>query len=126
MNEHIGKIIGRYVADERRIWKFFRYKEQWCEYPIRDRSGLFWMWREPLRYIAFSMSEAGLRSYWSCYGGSCPGECSHYSSEILGMWERGGLSMLLEDTHTDGNRYLSIWDNAKRRTFDQADEYDSG
>jgi hypothetical protein len=107
------KILDDYLALKAQVFDYFGYVEDWCVIPIEDRRPYYWrLYGEGPGEVRFAETEAKLDD---------PGE-SYYSDEIytnrhLPKWVYRGAeyTMVCVDTHTDGNKFLSIFDNSKER-----------
>lgn len=105
------------LAEE--IHKYFGYKEDWVSIPMDNRIGDYWMVigegvggryvHSPKPFTQESV-EAGAE----IYGGSI------YTQRFLKQWVYRGkeLTMVCADTHTDGNKFLMIFENDKECTDD--------
>ena len=94
------------------IYEYFGYEEDWCVFPIEDRREYFWRINGDER--------DGTVEY--CSEPTFTDEDHLYSDEIftqrfLSKWVYRGkdYTMILVDTHTDGNKFLAIYENAKQK-----------
>lgn len=111
------KLLSDYFTLQKQIFDYFGYKEDWKVIPLDDRTDQYWMvildergggsychHEEPLTKESV---EAGV-----IYGGSI------YTQRFLPKWVYRGAeyTMVCADTHTDGNKFLMIFDNTKECT----------
>ena len=114
------KAIDKYFELQEKVHKAFGYTEDWVVIPLEDARDYYWI------------LDAAYNSDGKVIGGEVrfaetieeledweAGE--YYSNEIytqrfLPKWvyEADGYTMICVDTHTDGNKFLQIFDNEKR------------
>jgi len=94
------------------IFQYFGYKEDWCIYPFDDARDYFWRIQNNDNVI-FSETEEDLDSDGNYYRNEI------YTQRFLNKWVYRGeeYTMILVDTHTDGNKFLQIFDNSKERNI---------
>ncbi len=107
------------LADE--IHKHFGYREDWRAIPMDAQLDQYWMIihtektaeGEPAggRYVHSPepFTEESVKAGNNLYGGSI------YTQRFLPKWvyRAADLTMVAADTHTDGNKFLMLFDNAK-------------
>ena len=90
------------------IFDYFGYVEDWRVLPFDDAREYFWAIDGGC--VKFAETEEGLLNEDSdCY------ENEIYTQRHLPKWVYRGASytMIVVDTHTDGNQFLQIFDNKK-------------
>ena len=106
-------ILDNYFELQQKIYDYFGYQEDWLVIPIEDRREYVWVLNEQGGTVGFAkepitedLMEKG----------------EYYEDEIftyrhLSKWvyEAEDYTMILVDTHTDGNKFLAIFSNAKRQ-----------
>lgn len=105
--------LTEYMALQKEIFNYFGYVEDWRILPINDSRLYYWCADE--YEVKFADSEEALLDEEA-------GE--YYSNQIyyqrhLPKWVYRGeeYTMIAVDTHTDGNQFLQIFDNAKEMTI---------
>jgi hypothetical protein len=90
------------------VYNYFGYKENWRVFPIDDRRNYWWRIDDLGCEVRFYDTKKAYEKE----------DDSHtYSDEILpqkGIYEGKDYTMILVDTHTDGNVFLAIYDNNKK------------
>lgn len=104
------KQLDEYLALQKEIYAYFGYEEGWRVIPIDDCRDMYW-W----------VTGEGYRD--DVFYSESPEDNEVYSDEIytqrhLKKWVYAGAeyTMICVDTHTDGNQFLAIFDNAKHLT----------
>jgi len=109
----LDRLLMSYMACKEAIHKFFGYEPNWREIPISDDTQ-YWWWlsRDGTRGGSVYFGKGEVRE--AIKGGQ------YYSNEIytqrhLSKWVYRAEShtMVCVDTRTDGNVFLSIFDNEK-------------
>ena len=102
--------INQYYNLQEEIFNHCGYQEDWKIYPLVDE-------REYLWYVSKDEKELKLAKKLEDF---VTGD--YYSDEILkdrflpkSIYQGEKYTMILIDTHTDGNRYLSLLSNEKRQ-----------
>ena len=110
------KILDNYLKLEKEIFDYFGYVEDWRRIPIDNQDTLGYFWRldgEGPGTVRYAESEEILDNedgkYW---------ENEIYTQRHLPKWVYRGkdYTMVVVDTHMDGNQYLQIFDNSLERT----------
>lgn len=104
--------INAYFELLRTVHEYFGYKEDWVNIPLEDLRGNFWhLTGEGPGYVLYSEQSLTL---------DLIDEGTHYEAEIytqrfLPKWVYRGekYTMVCMDTHTDGNKFLGIFENDK-------------
>lgn len=110
-------LLDKYTALRQEIFDYFGYKEDWRVLPIDvdDAREYYWHLTGEAHgdEVLFAKNEENLHEGTDDDG---------YSNEIytqnhLPKWVYRGkdYTMVVVDTHTDGNLFLQIFDNAKER-----------
>ena len=105
------QLLDEYFSIEKKIHEYFGYEENWRVIPIDDSRKYYWhLEGEGPGTVHFADTEEELRTQTGEY----------YTNEIytqrhLAKWVYRGqdYTMIAVDTQTDGNKFLSIFDNAK-------------
>lgn len=103
-------VLDKYFELQQEIYDYFGYVEDWRVIPIDDSRSYFWRLGDDEVYFADSEDEL-------------ENECGNfYANEIyrqrhLPKWVYEGdkYTMVVVDTHTDGNQFLQIFSNSMRR-----------
>ncbi|MFA5158805.1 MAG: hypothetical protein WC451_06535 [Patescibacteria group bacterium] len=107
------EILDKFKALRQEIFSYFGYVEDWRVLPIVDARQYFWsldgLGPGKVKFadtIAELKGEAG--NYY---------ENEIYTQRHLPKWVYRGkdYTMIVVDTHTDGNQFLQIFDNRKER-----------
>jgi hypothetical protein len=105
------KLLQEYQAKEKEIYQYFGYQENWTVYPIEDCTKYYWYIDKD--GVAFADTEDDLYNedkgnYYNC-------EIIKTRQHKTSVFPGAEYTMILVDTHTDGNRFCSIYDNSKLR-----------
>lgn len=107
------QLLTEYFALQAKVFEFFGYKEDWRVIPLDDARKYFWRLEgEGPGEVHFADSEQELTEQSGNYYVN-----EIYTQRFLPKWVyRGdGYTMVAVDTHTDGNKLLQVFDNAKER-----------
>lgn len=103
------KLLNDYFELQEKIYEYFGYNQNWVVIPIEDATEYYWRIIGN-KEVQFSKKIEDL------------GEDEGYSNEIytqrfLPKWIYRGkdYTMIVVDTHTDGNKFLQIFDNSKEQ-----------
>ena len=101
--------LNEYFKLQKEIHEYFGYKEDWRILPIVDSRQDFWF--KTGGAVRFHDEKETLEDEES--GGYYENEI--YTQRHLPKWVYVGekLTMIVVDTHTDGNQYLQIFSNDK-------------
>jgi len=120
------KILNDYCKLQEEIYKYFGYVEDWVAYPIDDRTDYYWNLElenhgnpeDEGFYQSGDVFYAESKKFAEDRDGD---EKDGYSNEIYhqrflpkAVYEGKDYTMIVVDTHTDGNKFLAIYDNKKR------------
>jgi len=107
------KILSEYKQKLQELYDYFGYVEPWRVFPIDDATEYFWK-------INGSESDGEVWFADSPEQLTDEDRGDYYSNEIytqrhLKKWVYRGeeYTMIVVDTHTDGNQFLQIFDNSK-------------
>jgi len=109
------KLLDQYFDLQKQIFDYFGYVEDWREIPIDDAREYFWHLTGEGHGdgVKFAREEKNL------FEGTMDDGYSNeiYTQRFLPKWVYRGkdYTMICVDTHTDGNKFLQIFDNAKER-----------
>lgn len=119
IDDSIDAIVDSLFEAREAIFEHVGYKEDWRVLPIVDYRDDFWAVDEHEReWVKFSPSKEAL-VYWlenDDYGPHGDNVYEHeiYTQRHLSKWVYRGeeLTLIVVDTHTDGNQYLQLFCNA--------------
>jgi hypothetical protein len=105
------ELMNKYFELQKEIYNYFGYKEDWVVMPIGG-AGLEYYWafdESEDKFVRFAETKEQLDSDGNFY------ENSIYHQRFLSKWVYKGrdYTMVCVDTHTDGNKFLQIFDNSK-------------
>ncbi len=120
-------LLNRYSQTQQRLFDYFGYNENWAHIPLDDRTADYWLLQERTDgsgrgLVVYAPEELTLelllgpnldrKNVGTFYGSSI------YTQRFLKKWVYRGkdYTMICTDTHTDGNKFLAIFDNAKEVT----------
>ena len=105
------KLLDDYFKIQKELYDYFGYVENWRVIPVDDATEYYWT-TDNHSFVNFAVTEEELFD----------GSGYHYSNEIytqrfLSRWvyRAEDYTMICVDTHTDGNKFLQIFDNKKER-----------
>ena len=102
-------IFDEYFKLQQEIYNYFGFKEDWVVLPLDDRRGYVWSIIDEDEVI-YGSSATDISDYpENCYSDEI------YKQRFYSKWIYRGeeYTMIMVDTHTDGNRFLAIYDNLK-------------
>lgn len=105
------KLLDDYFAAREQVFAYFGYVEDWRVIPIEDSREYFWrLDGEGPGSVRYAQTEQALDDDDGY-------EDEIYTQRHLPKWVYRGpeYTMVCVDTHTDGNQFLRIFDNAKER-----------
>lgn len=104
------QLLDTYNGILSKIYNYFGFKEDWAVFPIDDRRAYFWR-----------LTGTDVIYYDSLEAYNKQDDGHTYSDEIMyhrfypkAVYEGEDYTMVMVDTHTDGNKFLAIYDNSKR------------
>jgi hypothetical protein len=111
------KLLKQHQELRQQIFKYFNYIEDWGVFPLMDYTNYYWNLNDGV--VGFSEHETDLFE-------TEDDECDRYEVEVytychLNKWVYHGneYTMILVDTKTDGNIFLAVFDNTKKRETDE-------
>lgn len=103
------KLLDEYFEIQEKIYDYFGYKEDWRVLPLDDKRD--YLWYDYLWYISDDevLFAKTLKDFEKSNG-------EYYSDELYGniIHVTEDYTMIAVDTHTDGNKFLAIYDNNKK------------
>ncbi len=129
------KEIDEYFKLQQEIYNLFGYKEEWRVYPLDDRRDVWWSIQgNTVWWSKKKENHQQLIDQEYDYDGIPDSDV--YSGDIRGNWRLDPynlqiyqdadkkLSMIIIDTNTDFNVFLTIFDNDKRLQSQDSDDFD--
>ena len=114
INASFSELFDSHQQARKMIFEYFGYNEDWVVYPMEDSREYYW--------YAYDQDEV----VFCDKPDTEPGD--HYAHEIYhqrflpkAVYEGKEFTMIVVDTHTDGNKFLQIFDNSKKMTEEQAE-----
>lgn len=104
------QLLNDYNQKRQELFDYFGYKENWRVFPIDDATDFFWRVNEDEDEVLFADTIEQLNNEDGNF------YCNEiYTQRHLTRWVYRGAdyTMIVVDTHTDGNKFLQIFDNAK-------------
>ena len=104
------KLLDEYFELQKKIHAYFGYVEDWRVLPLADAT--MYYWREDGKNVTFADTDEQLDSDRGDYY-----ENEIYTQRHLPKWVYRGekYTMIVVDTHTDGNQLLQVFDNSLER-----------
>lgn len=125
------KLLSDYFYVQNRLFAHFGYVEDWCSFPVADKTNCWWCLTDvesnldpigdgstritggKVNYLeAKTLDEVNAIIDAGQYY-----QASIYTQRFLPKWvypsNDGKHTMILIDTHTDGNKFLAVFDNSK-------------
>lgn len=108
------KALDDYFSLQKQIYDYFGYVEDWVVIPLDDQRSMFWRIEGGEGYggeVMWAETVEKLNSDGDYYSGPV------YTQRFLPKWVYRGaeFTMICVDTHTDGNKFLMVFDNTKER-----------
>ena len=106
------KLLDDYFKMQKKIYKYFGYNEDWAVIPLNDCRDYYWVllpdsvrFSETLDFL----HDTYKRKYY---------EYDIYYQRHLPkhVYVGKNYTMICVDTHTDGNKFISVFDNSKKET----------
>ena len=107
-------LLDKYLQIQEEIFDYFGYVEDWSAFPIEDAREYYWSCDRKI--VCFADTEEELAAQQGNYYET---EVYTYRHIKQYIYEGEDYTMILNDTCTDGNKFLSIFDNDKRRNCDE-------
>jgi len=113
-------LLNGYLQLQDRLFEYFGYKEDWRAIPVDDRTNSYWLLQEN-EHGGGLVTYADEKLTTELLDHDNPGTFyadSIYTQRFLPKWVYRGkdYTMISVDTHTDGNKFLAIFSNAKEAT----------
>ena len=109
------KLLDEYFDLQNKLYEHFGYVEDWAVIPIDDARKYYWNidGGDDRGVVCFADTEQELKDKDGQYY-----ENEIYTQRHLPKWvyRADDYTMICVDTHTDGNKFLQIFDNSKDRT----------
>lgn len=115
-NDYGNWLTSQYFGIQKQLYNYFGYEEDWVVIPLNDSRKYYWsLIGDPAQSVIFAKSKERLFDESGNHY-----ENSIYTQRFLKKWVYRGekLTMVCADTHTDGNKFLQIFDNSKE-VFDE-------
>lgn len=102
------KILDEYFKLQQEIYDYFRFEEDWVVLPLDDRREYDWEIIND-EEILYGKKDDIINNTGNYYSDEI------YKQRFYDKWVYRGeeYTMIMVDTHTDGNRFLAIYDNLK-------------
>lgn len=109
------KLLQEYFKLQKEIYDYFGYVEDWVKIPLDDCTDYLWCLTDD--EVIFAESEEDFKG-----GNTYSNEI--YRQRFLPKWVYPGpeYTMICVDTHTDGNKFISVFDNSKQISVDKYEE----
>lgn len=107
------KLLDDYFELQAKIFEHFGYREDWRVIPLDDARHYYWrLDGEGPGNVCFAASEEELATKSGNYYVN-----EIYTQRFLPKWvyRASDYTMVCVDTHTDGNKFLLVFDNALER-----------
>jgi len=107
------KLLDDYFALQAKIFEYFGYREDWSVIPFDDARNYYWRLEgEGPGKVHYAKTEQELAEESGNYYVN-----GIYTQRFLPKWvyRADDYTMVCVDTHTDGNKFLQVFDNALER-----------
>ena len=100
-------LMKDYESAKQALYDHVGFMEDWVVYAIQDNTDMFW--NENGKRVKFAETMQKFNSDGYFY------EYSIYTQRFYGRWVYRGedLTLIITDTHTDGNKFFSVFANGK-------------
>lgn len=102
-------VVDSYFNKLQEVYSYFGFKEDWVVLPLDDRRDYYWKVYGD-SHVVYGHTDEDVRDETG----------NHYEDEVYTqrfydkwVYRAEEFTMIMVDTHTDGNRFLAIFDNAK-------------
>jgi hypothetical protein len=106
------QLLNEYNAKRQELFDYFGYVEDWVAIPVDDATMYYWRLTGDGRgdEVLFAGTLEELNDETGNFYSN-----EIYTQRFLPKWVYRGAdyTMVVVDTHTDGNKFLQIFDNAK-------------
>lgn len=112
------KLLTDYMNLQRQIYDYFGYVEDWVVIPLVDHTEFPWALTGEGSGDVVRYAET-VRQLEDKDGRGDYCECPIYTQRFLPKWVYKGAdyTMVVMDTQVDGNKFLAVFDNAKKLTW---------
>lgn len=102
-------MFDEYFKLQEEIYEYFGFLEDWVVLPFDDRRNYYWILVDEDSVQYAEIKEDIINDTGTYY------QDEIYKQRFYKQWVYRGkdYSMIMVDTHTDGNRFLAIYDNKK-------------
>lgn len=112
------KLLDDYFELQKQIYEYFGYVEDWVVIPLDDCREYYWFTdKQENNFVRYAQTkedllDEGRGNYY---------ECEIYTQRFLPKWVYRGdkYTMVCSDTHTDGNKFLQVFDNDKEVEYEE-------
>jgi len=103
------ELIADFEEAKQALYDHVGFTEDWVVYAIKNRTEMVWTINESEKHVRFAGDKEKLDSDGDYY------EDEIYTQRFYSKWVYRGekLTMIMVDTHTDGNRFFAFYDNKK-------------
>src|SRR5579863_6289221 len=110
-------LLNGFFQIQKQLFDYFGYVEDYVKLPLRDDTDAYWLLQQNERgggKVIYAPEELTPQLLDRANPGTFYGD-SIYTQRFLPKWVYRGrdFTMIVVDTHTDGNRFLAIFDNSK-------------
>lgn len=102
------QLLKNYFDAKQELFDYFKYVENWKVIPVDDATQYYWMIEGETVLFADSIEELE-----SDEGDSYENSLYHQRFLPKVVYKGEEYTMIVVDTHTDGNKFLQIFDNSK-------------
>jgi len=111
VDDGAAEVIDGFFNAERAVHSYFGYVENWVKIPLEDARDYFWFVDEDSGFVRFADTKEDMEDEEAG---------NYYQNEIYTqrflpkyVYRTEYYTMISVDTHTDGNKFLQIFDNEK-------------
>lgn len=108
------QLLDEYMAKKKEVLEYFGYVADWVEIPLEDYREYVWQLdtdEKGYGEVLYAETEEDMndREAGEYYSASI------YTQRFLNQWVYRGedFTLICMDTHTDGNKFLGVFDNSK-------------
>jgi hypothetical protein len=107
------KLLTDYFDLQEQIYQYFGYREDWLVIPLQDCCQYWWrVVGSPVNELQIAKTEQDLVSQTGSFRTAEIFRHRHISKSL---YRTNRYTMVVVDTHQDGNKFLRILDNTKER-----------
>lgn len=102
-------LFDKFNKTKQDLYDHVGFKEDWTVYAIDDRTDMAWTIDEDSERVRYALAKEVLKSDGDYY------EDEIYKQRFYPKWVYRGklMTMIIVDTHTDGNKFFAFYDNSK-------------